>query len=275
MNDTLFTDPWQVVLPLVYRLEFTMWLVRYSIIAGLAFLLAWGVLRLWQPHRRIQRRDPRAEQMRRELGWSILTMAVFALMGTLVFSLKRAGVSAVYDTIEEYGWLYYAASWGVLLLVHDAYFYWAHRFMHWGPVYRVVHSVHHRSTNPTPLAAFAFHPLEAVIEYAILNALVMIVTLHRTILMAYPTLMLLLNVYAHLGYELLPRGFANSAIGRYLLTATLHNQHHKKFNYNYGLWFFWWDRWFGTMDPEYGQVKTEPVPAKEVAVTSKKEAVAA
>ncbi len=28
--------------------------------------------------------------------------------------------------------------------VHDAWFYWTHRLLHWGPMYRHVHYVHHK-----------------------------------------------------------------------------------------------------------------------------------
>ena len=55
----------------------------------------------------------------------------------------------------------------VAVVLHDAYFYWTHRLLHWRPLYRVAHHVHHRSTSPTPWAAYAFHPLEALIQAGI------------------------------------------------------------------------------------------------------------
>jgi Delta7-sterol 5-desaturase len=249
MNERLLTAPWQELLPMIVGGEFLFWIARYAIIAGLACVVLIPILKRWFPERRIQPRDPGRAQLRRELLWSFPTMAVFASLSWIIVLLKRADVTVIYTSVEEYGWGYYILSWALLLLIHDAYFYPVHRFMHWKPVYRFVHSVHHRSTNPTPLAALAFHPLEAVLEYLFFVPLILVLPLHVSVLAGYPMLMLLLNVYGHLGYELLPRSFTKHPVGKFLLTATLHNQHHKKFHYNYGLWFFWWDRIFGTLDP--------------------------
>jgi sterol desaturase/sphingolipid hydroxylase (fatty acid hydroxylase superfamily) len=30
-----------------------------------------------------------------------------------------------------------------------------------------------------------------------------------------------------------------------------HNTHHATARHNYGLYFLWWDRWMGTLDPAY------------------------
>jgi sterol desaturase/sphingolipid hydroxylase (fatty acid hydroxylase superfamily) len=33
--------------------------------------------------------------------------------------------------------------------------------------------------------------------------------------------------------------------------AVAHNTHHATARHNYGLYFLWWDRWMGTLDPAY------------------------
>lgn len=75
------------------------------------------------------------------------------------------------------------------------------------------------------------------------------------------------NVYGHLGYELYPRGFNKTWIGKYVNTSVAHNQHHHKFQGNYGLYTLIWDRVFGTLrtdyDDAYDQAATRRVPAKE------------
>ena len=65
------------------------------------------------------------------------------------------------------------------------------------------------------------------------------------------------NVYGHLGWELYPKGFAGHPIGRFVNTSVSHNQHHAKAKHNYGLYFLWWDRWFGTLDETYEQAFDE------------------
>jgi Sterol desaturase len=36
-----------------------------------------------------------------------------------------------------------------------------------------------------------------------------------------------------------------------MLCATFHDRHHSKFTVNYANFFSIWDRWMGTLDPEY------------------------
>ena len=59
------------------------------------------------------------------------------------------------------------------------------------------------------------------------------------------------NVYGHLGFELYPRGFHKTWIGRWINTSVAHNLHHKKFTGNFGLYFLFWDRLLGTIREDY------------------------
>jgi len=45
-------------------------------------------------------------------------------------------------------------------LWRDIHFYSAHRFLHLRPLYRLVHSLHHRNTDPEPFSGLAMHPVE-------------------------------------------------------------------------------------------------------------------
>ena len=42
------------------------------------------------------------------------------------------------------------------------------------------------------------------------------------------------NAYGHLGFELYPKGFRATWVGKWINTSVAHNQHHEKFNGNYG-----------------------------------------
>ena len=65
--------------------------------------------------------------------------------------------------------------------------------------------------------------------------------------------MIVYNVYGHLGYELYPKGFSRHWLGKWINTSVSHNQHHQYFKGNYSLYFTFWDRWMGTMRPDYEQ----------------------
>ncbi|MCB0634987.1 MAG: sterol desaturase family protein, partial [Lewinella sp.] len=146
---------------------------------------------------------------------------------------------------------YLPFSFAMLVVLHDAYFYWMHRLLHHPRLFRWMHLAHHRSNNPTPWASLAFDPLEAVLEIAIVPVLVLVIPLHPTVLLAFATWALAWNVIGHLGYELFPGGWVDHPVLRWLNTSTHHNLHHRYSKGNYGLYFNWWDRWMDTNHPDY------------------------
>jgi len=138
-----------------------------------------------------------------------------------------------------------------MLLIHDTYFYWTHRAMHSSALYQWVHKIHHLSMNPSPWAAYAFHPLEAVVEAGIVVVFAFVIPVHPLHISLFLLIMMIYNVYGHLGYELYPNRFSRSRVGKWINTSVNHNQHHQFFTGNYGLYFLWWDRWMGTLRKDY------------------------
>lgn len=239
---------------------------RYVLIAGTAYLLFWKGLRERLHFRRIQQKFPKAAILQQEFLWSLSTFVIFSLVGASVFLLTKHGYTLQYRSISDYGWGYYVLSLVLMILVHDAYFYWTHRWMHHKSVFRYFHRVHHLSHNPSPWAAFSFHPLEAVVEASIIYVFAFTIPHHVSALLIFLIFMTVMNVLGHLGYELYPKGFSRHKISQWLTTSTHHNLHHSRSKGNFSLYFTWWDRWMGTLQPEYHEAYDEvthrPNPAK-------------
>ena len=121
--------------------------LRYVIGAGsvyLAFNIAFaGPLR----PRRIREDIPAWPQMRREILISLRTVLIFALNGVLISFGAMAGVLAIYGDLVSYGWVWFWASTALIIVSHDAWFYWAHWLMHKPRLYRLLHRTHHKSHN--------------------------------------------------------------------------------------------------------------------------------
>ena len=49
-------------------------------------------------------------------------------------------------------------------VLHEPVFYYSHRLLHWGPLFRHVHKVHHAFHAPIALAAVYAHPLEFALQ---------------------------------------------------------------------------------------------------------------
>ncbi|MEO0920329.1 MAG: sterol desaturase family protein, partial [Pseudomonadota bacterium] len=217
----------------------TLVLVRYLLIAGAGYGIATLVGRI-APWRRLQNLPFTRAQILREIGFSLLTVVIFMSVIGLMIVMSRAGLTQLYFEPAQYSWVWFWMQIPLVLLIQDWYFYWMHRIVHLAPFYDRVHKVHHLSTNPSPFSAFAFHPLEAILEIAIIFILALVLPLHPTALIVVGILSLIYNVYGHLGYEIMPRFIAKGPLGCWLNTSAYHNQHHRTYRYNYGLYTVIW-----------------------------------
>ncbi len=227
---------------------------RYVVFAGLAFILTYVVFKKKIAYKKIQPKFPKNTDYLREIFYSIITIALFGLVPLFFIKTDSIRVHTFYYTdINQYGTIYFISAFIIMLFLHDSYFYWMHRLMHHTKIFKYVHLIHHKSTNPSPWAAYAFHPLEAIIETGIVVIFLFIMPIHTYHLPFFFLFMIVYNVYGHLGWELYPIWFATHPIGKWINTSVNHNQHHQYFKGNYGLYFLFWDRWMGTIRDDYEQ----------------------
>jgi sterol desaturase/sphingolipid hydroxylase (fatty acid hydroxylase superfamily) len=236
---------------------------RYLIIAGIAFLIWYVVLRKMTKSKKIQAKYPQLKDYAREIGFSITTIFILAFIPTMILgSPELAKHTKFYTDINQHSIAWFIIAFPVMAIMHDTYFYWMHRLIHHPKLFKWVHLIHHKSTNPSPFAAYAFHPFEAVLESIIFLIFVFTIPVHLYHLLFFFLFMILYNVYGHLGWELYPRGFNKHWLGKWINTSVNHNQHHQYFKGNYGLYFLFWDRIMGTIrddyDKRFEEVKNKP-----------------
>jgi sterol desaturase/sphingolipid hydroxylase (fatty acid hydroxylase superfamily) len=214
---------------------------RYVLLAGTSYLIFYGICKSYFLDRKIQKKWPKLRQIRAEIGYSLLTLAIFGSTVWLFIIWNQAGHTMRYESINTFGMPYFVLSVFLMIIVHDAYFYWTHRLMHTKWVFPYVHRVHHRFHSPTPWAAFALHPLESVVSLGIIPIIIFCIPYHPYALLCFVTYMTGYNAYIHLGYRI--RGRSRGTIRN---TTEDHDYHHKKGHGNYGLYFSLWDRMMGT-----------------------------
>ena len=138
--------------------------------------------------------------------------------------------------------------WVILLIFlipiwETLYFYLIHRLIHWPPLYRSVHYLHHRNINVGPWSGLSMHPVEHLIYLGSVlihfivpaNPLLIIYHLQHYTLTAATT---------HTGYE-------GAVFGgrKWLSLGTFHHQmHHRYFECNYGGLEIPCDRWAGSFN---------------------------
>lgn len=235
----------------IYLRGFLIQNIRYFIFAGLAF----SIIFIWKKskwnHRKIWQRPISKLQIRREIRWSLLTCVLLGFIYLGVAWFTKLGWTKVYLSISERGWGYLLLSTALMVIWHDTWFYWIHRLLHWKPLMKKVHRVHHLSSDPSPFAAFSFHPLETILEAGFAIIAVFVLPIHPITLLLVNFFQMSMNVMGHSGHELLPKWFIRHPLFKWFNTSTHHHMHHRFNHHNFGLYFNIWDRLLKTNHPRY------------------------
>jgi sterol desaturase/sphingolipid hydroxylase (fatty acid hydroxylase superfamily) len=138
-------------------------------------------------------------------------------------------------------WLWFILAFPFLALFQSLHFYAIHRLIHWPPLYRHVHSVHHRNVNTGPWSGNSMHPVEHLFYFSALLVFL--------ILPSHPVHVLFLLYWLQLGAASSHSGYEAVWVkdkSRLLLGAFFHQLHHRYYECNYGNSEMPWDRWFGS-----------------------------
>ncbi|MGB7270062.1 MAG: sterol desaturase family protein [Albidovulum sp.] len=120
-------------------------------------------------------------------------------------------------------------------------FYWIHRWLHWPPLYRLAHALHHRNINVGPWSGFSMHPVEHLL---FLSGVLIhwVIAAHPVHILFHMQHQALTAATSHTGFE----GLVVKDKNRLALGTFHHQMHHRYFEVNYGNLEVPWDKWFGS-----------------------------
>mgnify|MGYP002789594071 FL=1 len=224
---------------------------RYAVAAFGVFALVNVLLAGVLAERKIRTDSPTRDQILREIAASVRTCAVFAAIALLTIAGTEAGVLKSYDDPAARGWPWFWGSIVVLIVLHDAFFYWTHRLMHHPRLFRRFHRLHHKSFNPSPFTAYSFNAPEAAVHGVFVTLSLLFIPVSQPAIFIFLAHMILRNVIGHSGYELFPARRDGRPVFDWMTSVTHHDLHHAQAGWNYGLYFTWWDRLMKTEHPLY------------------------
>ena len=138
-------------------------------------------------------------------------------------------------------------------LMREVHFYWVHRLIHWKPLYKAAHYLHHKNVNIGPWSGLSMHPLEHLLYFTG-------VFLHW-IIPSHPVHAMMHLVHAGLSPAAGHSGFDEVELRGDKTRLPNHNLfhylHHRYFECNYGgdgsvpI-----DRWFGSFHDGSQQAHT-------------------
>ncbi len=134
----------------------------------------------------------------------------------------------------------YCAVWLCLIpFWREFHFYWIHRAIHWKPIYRMVHYLHHKNVNPGPWSGLAMHPVEHVLYFS--------VVLIHWVVPSHPIHMLFNSQHTALTPASGHHGFEGPVLNGKLPTGSyFHYLHHRYYICNFGEATVPLDKLFGT-----------------------------
>lgn len=245
----LYRDPWFLRFPVATSVVS---MVAFAAFATPLTLLAWidpPFARGW----RIQSRQPREQRLVvsaivRWLANNALLFAVTALAWPLLRHAK------IHEGPLPPAWRI-ALELVVILYVDDFLFYWMHRALHVGALYKKIHATHHRILAPWAVTGHFMHPIEYVLTGSLALALPVAFGSHLVTLWIWIAMRQWEAAEGHSGYDLplSPTNWLPGGDG-----AAHHDFHHAKVRGNYAGFFRHCDALFGT----YARGYTEHLEAK-------------
>lgn len=217
----------------------------------------------WTDYRIQPDKRPAPGQVRREIVLSVLNLAFFGLTATVDYGFYRQGWTQIYLDLSARSWWYFAASVLLIIAIHDTYFYWMHRLLHWKPLFRRVHRVHHLSLTPTSWAGYATHWGEGLLMSGNFLIYPLLFPVHPLAIVLYVVIQNIYSTLGHCGYDSFPPWLRRRWYLAWHNFPTHHDNHHRYTNGNYGHFANCWDRLMGTELREHRTTRQEAQTAEE------------
>jgi lathosterol oxidase len=183
--------------------------------------------------------DQERAQRRLEWRWAFWNLLGNAVLTAPIHHGIVTGRSRIYfDVADHGGWAWLAGSVLAVLLVTEPLVYWAHRLLHHPLLYRHLHLPHHKFRTPSPWTSMAFHPLDSFAQAAPHHLLAFVMPMHVGVYAGFLVFLQIWSTFIHERVTWLSWGAIN-------FTAH-HTLHHKLNKSNYGQFFTFCDRIFGT-----------------------------
>ena len=192
----------------------------------------------------------------KEIINSLISCLIFGVFTSSVFVAKNNGYTNIYDDISEYGWAYFFLSIPLMLVIHDTYFYFAHRLMHHPKLFKTFHFEHHKSLNPNAFSSYSFDIGEAVVQVLGTSIMISILPVHAFAIVIFYFIAFMLNIVGHISYEMYPD---NYIVRKIVTTPTHHHLHHHAGATNFSLYLTFWDKFFGTLHKDYYKIFDEVI----------------
>jgi lathosterol oxidase len=96
--------------------------------------------------------------------WSIVSGVTFWTAAEVLYFWAAANGWAPVMTFTDNP-VWFMAMFLILPLWSSMHFYWVHRLLHWPPLYKRFHALHHRNISVGPWSGLSMHPVEHLLFF--------------------------------------------------------------------------------------------------------------
>lgn len=176
----------------------------------------------------------------RTLVFAVPIFTVYEVATYWLFANGFLGFLPIADNSAAF-WVWFIVLLLLMPVIHSTHFYFTHRLLHWKPLYKTVHNIHHRNVEVGPFSGLAMHPVELSIYFSTV-CVQWIVALHPLNALYQLQFAVFNAAMSHTGYEkILLKNDVGIESNSYF-----HYLHHKYFECNYGGTIAPMDQLFGT-----------------------------
>ena len=167
------------------------------------------------------------DQVRDNIFWSLVSGVTICTAWEVVTFWIYANGHVAIPAIDAHPVYFLVCIYGTFVwgTIH---FYLGHRLLHWQPLYRISHELHHRNMNTGPWTGVSMHPLEHLVYFSVFP-LVWLVPVHPVIIVLLSLYMLVGPAPSHSGFNFLEVKGLRLPTGDWF-----HQLHHQYFNFNFG-----------------------------------------
>ncbi len=176
----------------------------------------------------------------RTLAYAVPIVTAYEAATYWLFANNVLGLLPISDGSIGF-WAWFVVLLLIMPVIHSTHFYFTHRMLHWRPLYKSIHRIHHYNIEVGPFSGLAMHPVELAIYFSTVCV--------QWVLALHP-----LNALYQLQFAVFNAAMSHTGYEKILLTddvgvesnSYFHYLHHKYFECNYGGTIAPMDQLFGT-----------------------------
>ena len=173
---------------------------------------------------------------------AFLAMPLYAALPAVTEYIVEQGWTLAYSRVSDVGIVWYIIYFILYMTSVEFFVYWQHRLLHdIRPGYNYLHYIHHKYNKEhtmSPFAGLAFHPLDGILQAIPYTWTLFYVPMHFLTheLLLFATAIWTTNIHDNIHGKVEP-----------IMGARYHTIHHTTYKKNYGHYFIYMDKLFGTL----------------------------